>query len=282
MSEARSAYHDVRALKRGLRILEVLGQHGWAKPAMLSTFAGIDRSSTYRLLSTLHDAGYVVRREDDGSFALSAKIKALSDGFTDADKLSQIAAVHLHRLTEQISWPCDFAILAGGQAVIVESTHRSSPMSVHRAMIGKRRSLMTSALGQAMLCALTEDELDAILPMVMRLGGSDAAGACNPRLIKQIFKDFRDNGYAAAVGIVDTKIASIAVPIRIPASVVSAINIIFFRSALTIAQAAERYLSHLRQCAQNIHRDLAAADGEPAAPHAGLAVVTPQKLTRQR
>lgn len=263
MSDVKGPYHDVRALKRGLQILEVLGKVGWAKPSVLSTLACLDRSSTYRLLSTLQEAGYVVRREDDGSFTLTARVKALSDGYTDADKLSQIAAVHLQRLTAQISWPCDFAILAGGEGMIVESTHRVSPMSIHRAMIGQRRSLITSALGKAMLCALMEDEREFALNLVSQLGGPDAVAARDRNFIRRIFEEFQINGYTSANGIVDSKIASIALPIRVSCSVVGAINIIFFRSALTISQAAELYLQMLRQCAQNIQQDVASEGAEP-------------------
>lgn len=266
MSGADGPYHDVRALKRGLRLLEVLGQAGWSKPTALSTLAGIDRSSTYRLLSTLREAGYVVRRDGDGSFALTGKVKILADGFTDADRLAQIAAQHLQRLTAQISWPCDFAILTGGEGVIVESTHRLSPMSMHRAMIGKRRSLMSSALGQAMLCVLTDDERDLALNLVKEMGGIDAGAARERRYIERILKNFEANGYTSSSGSVETKIASIALPIRVSYSVVGAVNIIFFRSALTVEQAAERYLPSLRECAEDIQRDVGTAHSQMAFP----------------
>lgn len=266
MSKTQGPYHDVRALKRGLYILEVLGQVGWVKPAVLSTLTGIDRSSTYRLLNTLLETGYVVKRLEDGSFTLTARVKLLADGFTQSDKLSQVVAPHLSRLTGEISWPCDFAILVGGEAVIVESTHRLSPMSLHRAMIGKRRSLITSALGRAILCSLTENELEITLNVVKHLGGADASSARDRKYIQQILDDYTTNGFTGANGLVDTKVAAIAVPIRTSGSVVGAVNIIFFRSALTISQAAERYLSNLRQCVLNIERDLLADSTEMPSP----------------
>lgn len=268
---AKGPYHDVRALKRGLQILEALGQVGWAKPTALSSLAGIDRSSTYRLLSTLQEAGYVVRREDDGAFSLTARVKILADGFTDADKLSQIAANHLQNLTSQISWPCDCAILVGGEGIIVESTHRLSPMSMHRAMIGKRRSLITSALGRAMLCALSDEEREVTLNLLKQMGGADAAAARDDKFIRRILREFEANGYTAVNGAVESKVSAIAVPIRFSSSVVGAINVIFFRSALTLSQAAERYLPRLKQCADSIMRDLSESDrGEVCSPVAVL------------
>ncbi len=258
LREPAAPYHDVRALQRGLRILEVIGQLGWAKPTAISSQSGIDRSSTYRLLNTLVQAGYVVRRVEDGSFSLTARVKLLADGFTEADKLSQIAARHLEQLTAEISWPCDFAILAGGEAIIVESTHRLSPMSMHRAMIGKRRSLVNSALGRAILCSLKQQELDIVLNLVRQAGGTDALVAQDRTFLRQIFADYKACGYAGCNGAVDSKVSSIALPVRPQRSVVGAVNIIFFRSALTIAQAAERYIVPLRKCVDQIRTDLAA------------------------
>lgn len=256
MGETRGPYHDVRSLKRGLRILEVLGQVGWVKPTVLGMLTGIDRSSTYRLLNTLAESGYVIKREEDGAFSLTVRVKLLADGFTQSDRLSQIVAPHLQRLTAEISWPCDFAVLVGGEAVIVESTHRLSPMSLHRAMIGKRRSLMSSALGRAILCSLTDDEREITLKVIEQLGGGDAASARDRKYVRQILDDYARNGYTGSNGLVDTKVAAIGAPVRASGSVVGAVNIIFFRSALTIVQAAERYLPNLRHCVLNIEREL--------------------------
>jgi IclR family transcriptional regulator, mhp operon transcriptional activator len=187
---------------------------------------------------------------------LTSKIKLVADGFTQTDLASQIVAPHLQRLTHDISWPSDFAMLMGGEVIIADSTHGVSPMTTYRAMVGKKRSLMRSALGHAILSALSDDELDVTLNVVAQVGGPDSNISRNRAIAAKIVREVRERGYAAAVGAEDVKISAIALPVRAPNSVVGSVNVIFFRSAMTIAQAAERYLPKLRDCVERIVQDL--------------------------
>jgi IclR family mhp operon transcriptional activator len=240
--------------------LEVLSQVGWTKPGALSTLSGIDRSSIYRILNTLVDVGYVVKRAEDGSYALTSRINLIADGFTQTERICQIVAPHLQTLTKEISWPCDFALLMGGEVIIMESTHRMSPMTTHRAMIGKKRSLTRSSLGQAILSALTEEELDLTLNVLAQRGGVEAAAVRNRSALSKMARQVRERGYAAVTGGADPRVSAIALPVRTPASAIGAVNIIFFQSAMTLSQAAERYLSNLRACVLRIEKELANGD----------------------
>jgi IclR family mhp operon transcriptional activator len=257
VAESQGSYRDVRALTRGLRILEVLSQVGWTKPGALSAMSGIDRSSTYRLLNTLVESGYVVKRCEDSSFALTSRINLIAEGFTQTERVCQVVSPHLQALTKEISWPSDFAVMYGGEVIIFESTHRMSPMTIHRAMIGKKRSLIRSALGQAILSALSEDQLELTLNVVAQLGGTDASVARNRAIVAKTLREVRERGYAAATGAAEANISAIALPVRAPYSVAGAVNIIFFRSAMTLAQAADRYLGNLRACVERIEQDIA-------------------------
>jgi IclR family transcriptional regulator, mhp operon transcriptional activator len=256
LASSRSHYQDVRALNRGLSILENLAKFGWLKPRDLSLLTGIDRSSTYRLLHTLIGSGYVAKRSEDGSYALTAKTKTIGDGFMPSERASQIVAPHLRKLTQEISWPCDFAILSGYEVIIAESTHSLSPMTIYRAMVGRKRSLIRSALGHAILSAMREDELENTLTVIDQLGGPDSNIAKNRAIVGKIVREVRDRGYAAVVGLEDAKISAIALPVRAPNSVIGAVNVIFFRSAMTVAQAADRYLIKLRDCVDQIVLDI--------------------------
>lgn len=284
MATKRVPYQEVRALDRGLRILEILGQHGWTTPRILSQMTKIDRSSTYRLLNTLVETGYAVKRADDGSFALTSKVSTIGDGFTQNELASQIVAPHLQNLTRQINWPSDYAVLVGGEVTIVESTHRISPMTTYRSMIGKKRPLMMSALGRAILSAMNEDELDVTLHVLSELGGGTSSVSRLRNTADKLIREVREDGYASAAGTSDVKISSIALPVRTPNSIIGAVNIIFFRSALTISQAADRYLAPLKACADQIMRELSVKiDKEKASnrlPAGGRDVITSPKRVR--
>ncbi|GGF01254.1 helix-turn-helix domain-containing protein [Stappia taiwanensis] len=256
MQEARATYRNVSSIGRGLKVLEALGELGWVKIGVLSEYAGIDRSSLYRIVNTLVELGYVARRSEDGAISLTEKIAQLADGLKDNDIVGQTVAPHLRALTRKVLWPCDFASLTSGALEIQYSTHRISPMSIHRSVVGKKRHLVRSALGRAILSAMTREELETALAIVQSLGGEDAADIANRPYLDWLIEETRGAGYAGSAGQADPKVGAIAAPVMGPESVVGAVNIIFFRSAMTPAEAAERYLDDLLGCVARIEAEL--------------------------
>jgi len=249
-------YKDVRALARGIDILEALADLGWVKPGALSAYVGLDRSSVYRLVSTLSNKGYVVRRHEDGAVALTSKVARLADGVRDDELLSQRIGPFMEKLTEEVLWPSDFAGLVGGQITIQASTHSISPMSMHRRLVGKNRPLLNSALGRALLSALPPGALEAALSTALRLDGKDASDIADRARVNQILQEVRDAGYASAIGLAEDKISAIALPVLVGTRVAGALNIAFFRSAMSPEAAAQRYLSPLRECVKSIEAAL--------------------------
>lgn len=251
-------YKDVRALARGLKVIEALSEMGWAKVGELSTAVEIDRSSLYRLINTLVQLGYVVRRKEDGAVALTVKIAHLADGLRDGDVVAQIAAPFLRELTKEVLWPSDFASFIRGSVTIRFSTHKISPMSVHRGVIGKNRHLFRSAIGSAILSAMTPAELDAALDIVERLGGEEAEEARNRHAVNRLVETVREAGYASSIGALESNISAIAIPVFGPdRRVAGAVNLIFFRRAMTSTEAAARHLPAMRRCVGQIEAAMA-------------------------
>lgn len=251
-----SVYKDVRSLSRGLRIIEALGAAGWMKLGLLSEATGIDRTTVYRLVNTLEEEGYVIRRTEDGAVNLSRKLLNISQNLNNDDLVSQIVLRHLSALTQSIKWPSDFAVLSQGALRIVASTHNQSPMSIHRAMVGNTRPLFRSALGKAYLAALPEDELAEIMELIASGGGPDAADLRGFERIRRVLAEVREAGFAVAIGTTEAKISAIALPVQQTNTVIGAINIIFFRGALTAEQAIEKHLGKMQATVAAIEREL--------------------------
>ncbi|MDO4723309.1 MAG: IclR family transcriptional regulator C-terminal domain-containing protein [Comamonadaceae bacterium] len=249
-------YPRVRALERGLELLAALSDLGWSSPGELTKRTGINRATTYRLLFTLEQSGYIYRRPGDGRFFLTKKIQQLSDGVKDEDQIVQVIGPHMGRLLAQVQWPSDFATFTAGRLEIKESTHRFSPLSVHRAMVGKTRPLLHSALGVAILSAVSDASMQQMLAVADVLGHDDASRAQQLHALMHRQLQARERGYADSTGGTDPNISAIACPVCWRNRVLGAINIMFFRRVMTTDKAAERYLGALRQCVQDIEREL--------------------------
>ena len=247
-------YSHVRALTRGLDLLLALNGLGQATANELSTAVGIDRATTYRLLDTLCSDGFVVRSTSSRFFRLTAKVRQLSDGFTKRDAITQIVAPELGQLLPKVLWPSDYAVFEDGAMVIRETTHPFSPFSIHRAMVGRSRPLLRTALGRAVLASATPRVRREMLNVVIGTKQPDAAEAANSQFVNKILSEYRERGYGMNAGAVEDRISAIALPVRISEGTLGAINIIFFRSAMTCEQAAHQFLPALRDTVDAIEQ----------------------------
>ncbi len=247
-------YRQVRSLTRGLALLEALATLGWASPGELAAGTEIDRSSVYRILSTLEALGYVLRHENNGTFTLTQKVRVLADGARDDEILLKQVRPHLSRLTAEIKWPSDLAVLSGGVVTIQDSTHRESMMTFHRAVVRQRRSLVKSSLGRAILTVLDPREREIALQIASVVEGAATAKLLTPAAVERLLADCRRDGFAWAVGAADPRISAIALGFRGRSGLVGAVNVIFFRKVLTPAEAAARYLPQLSRCVRDIER----------------------------
>jgi len=250
------SYRPVEAIGRSMAVLEALGHAGWASMGELCAMTEIHRSSLYRITQTLIKLGYVTRREEDGKVALTYKVQQLGDGLREDDAVVQVLAPHVKALTRHILWPSDFASFSLGAMRIRYSTHKFSPMSVHTRMIGRERSLTRSALGKAFLSAMSGNEVNRIAALMER-ATPEGDAMTNPYRIRHITDQVRDQGYASSVGQTEDQISAIALPVRSGNALFGAINVIFFRSAMTPAQAAERHLEDLQSCCDAAGRYIA-------------------------
>jgi IclR family mhp operon transcriptional activator len=258
-------YREVRALSRGVALIGALNRSGPARPAELAAAVGIDRTTTYRLLATLERLGLIAQRPSDGAFFLTASVRGLSDGFVERDALTQCVALQMGALFQQVVWPSDFATFEQGSMLIRESTHRFSPYSVHRATIGRKRGLLTTALGRAFLAGASDAQRAAVMEIARGAGvesedGAIVDGSSIQDSVTRAVRDYQARGYAVSVGETEPHISAIALPIAGPAGALGAINIVFFRSAMSTTEAAKRYLTPLRTCVQRIEMTMAGGD----------------------
>lgn len=245
-----ASYRHVQGLSRGLSILQAIScsPEGWASIADLSKSTGLHRTTVRRLLETLQAEGYVRRSASDDSYRLNQKVRQLSDGFTDDEWISEIANPVLGELLQKLVWPSDLCTLDGDCMLVRETTHRFSPLSFHRAMIRQRMPILFTAVGRAYLSWCSDEERQQILGLLAAGDDEQARFAKNRVLVSQMLEKIRLRGFATNEGewSAQQKIAAIALPIRHSRSILGCINIIFLKKALTVSEAAERYLPDLR------------------------------------
>ena len=243
----------IRALMRGLDALAVLNHHDGATVSEVATAIRLPRTTTYRILETLCEAGYVFRDPADDRYRLTIMVRSLSDGFDDEAWVSQIARPVLHELGRDVVWPVSIATLSGTSMMVRETTDHRSPLAVERYAAGFRVPLLTSAAGRAHLAWCPEQERETLVDILSRSAREEDKLARNPSELGRILAEVRAQGYATAIRArrVSDEV-SLAVPVRTGDRVLACLSVRFSASAVPMKAAQERLLPRLSAAAVRI------------------------------
>lgn len=245
-------YTSVRGLARGLQVLQALNSmdSGRATSQQISDLTGLHRTTVRRLLETLVEQGFVRRSPSDDSFRLSLQVRSLSEGFTDDERIATIAPPIMGRLLQRVAWPSDLTTPDGDAMIIRETTHRFSPLSFHRSMVGRRLPILLTAAGRAYFAQCPDSEREDILELLRSGVGGEGqkALASNDTFIKSLVRRVRADGFGSNHGDwdVQSKVGAVAIAVMSRERVIASLNVVFLSRAVTLAEAKRRYVPELQ------------------------------------
>lgn len=180
---------------RTLAILELLsGHHGGLSVADLSRRLGISQNSAFRITHTLHERGYLHRRESDKRFVLSNRLFDLSRPKVHEKSLVLCALESLRELRDATGETVQLMVRSGTKGVVLEQVSGNHPVKV-MGEIGLRVPLYSCAPGKAILAALPEPELEDWLATVTLKRFTDTTRADRESLLADLAAT-RARGYA--------------------------------------------------------------------------------------
>ncbi|MGF7234938.1 MAG: IclR family transcriptional regulator [Frankia sp.] len=180
--------------------------------ATISRDLKLPRSTTYHLLSTLMDEGFVVRLPDERRYSLGLSAYELGSGYSRQVPLQRFARVPLANLVDRAGHTAHLAVLHGREVVYVieERAPRRPPLITD---VGVRLPAHLTASGRAMLAVLPAAQVRALFPdrdaFVLRHGG----GPRSLSALRRVLVDVRRRGHAEEDGEVTPGFASVAVPV---------------------------------------------------------------------
>lgn len=250
----------MRSLTRGLQVLVLLNQRESAGVAEVTDALRIPRATTFRLLKVLVSAGFIYQNGSDHRYRLTQKVRSLSAGLSDEQRLASIARPCLIEVTEQLSWPVSLGTLSGLDVIVRENTDAESPLAIDRFNIGYRMPLLTTATGLCILAHLGEATRDGLLgALVDRNPGAVRSARAHAAIVRELAA-IRQRGFATwDRRRVRTDATSIAVPvIDSDGHVLGAVTIRYGKSAVTLAHAVRVFIPVLRAAARDIARAFSA------------------------
>lgn len=244
---------NVRAFRRGLDVLREVNRSGGIRAGELAQRLQLPRPTVYRLLETLEELGYIARSSSDERFRVTRRASNLGDGYDPGVIVSQAAAPVITDLSKRLVWPIDLSTYENAAMVIQESTHARSPLSIDRAMIGRRLPMLRTSAGRAYLASCPASERDVIIKHIRRIDDPEDGPYLEPGHLTRMIEQTTARGYAIrSEGEFNSKTSSIAVPIFHDGAVLACISIIWISTALKLDEAIAQFGAPLQAAAAAI------------------------------
>ena len=153
---------DAKILEKGLNLLEKLAQSKKGMSAIeLANGIGIHKTSVYRYLNTLLQAGYI-KTDGDGIYHLGNKILELGSQMLRRMPLRETAHPLLVKLSAETQKTVHLCVLDGQNVVYIDKieSQRSLPII---SRIGSRAPAYCTGVGKALLSGLPTDQVVSLL-----------------------------------------------------------------------------------------------------------------------
>jgi len=150
---------EIRSLANGLDILDILVEAD--HPLGVTDLArklDLDKSTVYRLLTTLASRSYIIQELDTRRYMPSLKIVSHGRKIINDIQLRSVAKPYLKKLTLSTSESSNLAILAGVRVVYIDTEDSVASLNV-QAEIGQVVPPHCTALGKALTMQYTADEI---------------------------------------------------------------------------------------------------------------------------
>lgn len=258
----------IRSISRSIAVLQAINRQGSLSLMEVARSAGLPYPTACRIIQTLMHEGLIECEPMRKRYRATALVQSLSAGFRDSGRLLAEARPRIVELTRQIGWPISVATHVGASMMVRDSTHTLTSLTFNNYAPGYTVPILESASGHAYLAYADDMERQTIMETLEQLEGpSDMLAMFKSGLL---VRRIREDGFATRDRNVHTanpgKTSSISVPVFDQGRVVAALTLVFFATAMPMAEAVRRHGDALKSCALDIAAALCGNVVEDAAP----------------
>lgn len=246
----------VPAAEQTLAILRYLSRQASPAPAAaIARSLELPRSTTYHLLATLTDSGFVVHYPEQRTYGLGVAAHELGSGYVRQEPLQRIARRPVAELADRCRNSAHFSVLLGRDVVyVIEERAAGRPLLITD--VGVRLPAVITASGRAMLAALPHAQVRALYADrdAFALGVPGAPRSLSG--LRQLLTEVRRRGWAAESGEVSEGLSSVAMPVLDPTGYPVAAVAVTYPEADSTPATVERLVAEVTGTASLLSRRL--------------------------
>lgn len=210
----------VQSVQRAAALLAAIADSPEAQTAPeLAERCGLNRSTAWRILTTLEDEGLVYRDPATNRYSIGHAVARLAAAGTEA--LPRAARPHLEELSRRTGETVSLAVPRGLQLVYVDQVQAPHVMAAD--WLGRAVPFHATSTGKALLAWLRDEELEAALAHPL-LSFTDTT-ITDPAKLRAELERVHRRGYAISRGELEAALWGVSAPLldrsRRPLAVVS-------------------------------------------------------------
>ncbi len=212
-TEERQRSGGVQSLGRAFAILEEVARHREGIGlADLSKLVGLHNSTTFHLAKTLVSLGYIRQEKETKRYRVGRPLFALAASALDEIEMVNLATPILEDLSRETGESSHFSVRMGDAVVVIARTSGSGAFQLTD-RVGVVRPAHCTALGKALLAALTPDQLQRFLERAPLEPSTERSITEIPKLSREI-EEVRRTGIAYDNGEFNLEVRCVAVPVK--------------------------------------------------------------------
>jgi DNA-binding IclR family transcriptional regulator len=205
----------IHSLDKGLEVLELVAANGEEVGLSdLTKKLKWDKSTVFRLLTTLIRRGYVEQYPDTKRYRLGFRILHLEGQLFRTLDLPRLSRDILARLVNATGEAAHLATLHENQVIVIAQKESPERMAVN-AHVGTIEPLHATALGKAILMQLSEDALERTV-MGIEYPAHTAHTLTTPQALTENIRKARSVGYAVDDEEFTPEVRCVAAPALLP------------------------------------------------------------------
>lgn len=202
----------VKSVSRALDIISFVSmKKGGLGVTEIANQMDINKSSVYRILSTLVQYGYVEQDNETGRYKLGYKFLEVSSRLLESMDLREEAKPYLRELESETNEVIHLVVYDQGEVVYIEKLDGNETLRMH-SKVGKRAPMHCTSVGKAILAHLPPAVVADILERKGLPVHTDHTITDREQFLQELV-DVRRNGFALDLEENEYGITCIAVPI---------------------------------------------------------------------
>jgi DNA-binding IclR family transcriptional regulator len=202
----------VKSVSRALDIITLVSsQRGGMGVTEIANQIDINKSSVYRILSTLVQYGYIEQDAETGRYKLGFKFLEISSKLLDSIDLRAEAKPYLKELENYTNEVIHLVVYDQGEVVYIEKLEGNETLRMH-SRVGKRAPMHCTSVGKAILAHLPANVVQDIMERRGLPYHTENTITDRDDFIKELMR-VKEAGYALDLEENEYGITCIAVPI---------------------------------------------------------------------